>query len=53
MKLKILLLVDLRDMRLKYMHEQMIKDPAVKLKLATIMQVLPTIGNFLMVKQNN
>jgi hypothetical protein len=27
-------LVALRDMRLKYMHEQMIKDPAVKLKLA-------------------
>ena len=28
-------LVNLRDMRLKYMHEQMIKDPAVKLKLAS------------------
>jgi len=28
-------LVGLRDMRLKYMHEQMIKDPAVKLKLAS------------------
>ena len=28
-------LVALRDMRLKYMHEQMIKDPAVKLKLAS------------------
>jgi hypothetical protein len=28
-------LVSLRDMRLKYMHEQMIKDPAVKLKLAS------------------
>ncbi len=28
-------LVRLRDMRLKYMHEQMIKDPAVKLKLAS------------------
>ncbi|MEO6539986.1 MAG: S46 family peptidase [Ferruginibacter sp.] len=27
-------LVGLRDARLKYMHEQMIKDPAVKLKLA-------------------
>jgi len=27
-------LVALRDMRLKYMYEQMIKDPAVKLKLA-------------------
>ncbi|MEO6489935.1 MAG: S46 family peptidase, partial [Ferruginibacter sp.] len=27
-------LVSLRDMRLKYMHEQMIKDPAVKLQLA-------------------
>ena len=27
-------LVALRDMRLKYMHEQMIKDPEVKLKLA-------------------
>jgi hypothetical protein len=27
-------LVALRDMRLKYMHAQMIKDPAVKLKLA-------------------
>ena len=27
-------LVGLRDMRLKYMYEQMIKDPAVKLKLA-------------------
>ena len=27
-------LVHLRDVRLKYMHEQMIKDPAVKLKLA-------------------
>jgi hypothetical protein len=27
-------LVALRDMRLKYMHEQMIKDPAIKLKLA-------------------
>ncbi|MGC4101021.1 S46 family peptidase [Ferruginibacter sp.] len=27
-------LVNLRDMRLKYMHEQMIKSPAVKLKLA-------------------
>ena len=27
-------LVNLRDMRLKYMYEQMIKDPAVKLKLA-------------------
>jgi hypothetical protein len=27
-------LVALRDMRLKYMHEQMVKDPAVKLKLA-------------------
>jgi hypothetical protein len=28
-------LVALRDMRLKYMHEQMVKDPAVKLKLAS------------------
>ncbi len=28
-------LVALRDMRLKYMHEQMLKDPAVKLKLAS------------------
>jgi Peptidase S46 len=28
-------LVSLRDMRLKYMYEQMIKDPAVKLKLAS------------------
>ncbi len=28
-------LVDLRDVRLKYMHEQMVKDPAVKLKLAS------------------
>jgi hypothetical protein len=28
-------LVDLRDMRLKYMHAQMVKDPAVKLKLAS------------------
>ncbi len=28
-------LVNLRDMRLKLMHEQMIKDPAVKLKLAS------------------
>ena len=28
-------LVRLRDMRLKYMYEQMIKDPAVKLKLAS------------------
>ncbi len=28
-------LVSLRDMRLKYMHEQMIKDPEVKLKLAS------------------
>lgn len=28
-------LVELRDMRLKYMHEQMIKDPAIKLKLAS------------------
>lgn len=28
-------LVALRDVRLKYMHEQMIKDPAVKLKLAS------------------
>jgi len=28
-------LVNLRDMRLKYMHEQMIKDSAVKLKLAS------------------
>ncbi len=28
-------LVRLRDMRLKYMHEQMVKDPAVKLKLAS------------------
>jgi len=27
-------LVGLRDVRLKYMHEQMIKDPAIKLKLA-------------------
>lgn len=27
-------LVTLRDQRLKYMHEEMIKDPAVKLKLA-------------------
>ena len=27
-------LVGLRDVRLKFMHEQMIKDPAVKLKLA-------------------
>lgn len=27
-------LVSLRDQRLKYMHEEMIKDPAVKLKLA-------------------
>lgn len=27
-------LVNLRDVRLKFMHEQMIKDPAVKLKLA-------------------
>lgn len=28
-------LVGLRDVRLKYMHEQMVKDPAVKLKLAS------------------
>lgn len=28
-------LVNLREIRLKYMHEQMIKDPAVKLKLAS------------------
>lgn len=28
-------LVSLRDLRLKYMHEQMIKDPAVKLKLSS------------------
>jgi len=28
-------LVGLRDMRLKYMYEQMIKDPSVKLKLAS------------------
>jgi Peptidase S46 len=28
-------LVGLRDMRLKYMYEQMVKDPAVKLKLAS------------------
>jgi hypothetical protein len=28
-------LVALRDVRLKYMHEQMIKDPGVKLKLAS------------------
>lgn len=28
-------LVALRDMRLKYMHEQMVKDPEVKLKLAS------------------
>lgn len=28
-------LVNLRDMRLKYMHEQMIKDPSIKLKLAS------------------
>ena len=28
-------LVALRDIRLKYMHEQMIKDPAVKLKLSS------------------
>lgn len=28
-------LVSLRDMRLKYMYEQMIKDPATKLKLAS------------------
>jgi len=28
-------LVSLRDMRLKYMHEQMVKDPSVKLKLAS------------------
>jgi len=28
-------LVSLRDMRLKYMYEQMIKDPAVKLKLSS------------------
>lgn len=28
-------LVGLRDMRLKYMHEQMVKDPAIKLKLAS------------------
>ena len=27
-------LVELRDMRLKYMHEQMVKDPAVRLKLS-------------------
>lgn len=28
-------LVSLRDLRLKYMHEQMVKDPAVKLKLSS------------------
>jgi hypothetical protein len=28
-------LVSLRDIRLKFMHEQMIKDPAIKLKLAS------------------
>ena len=28
-------LVNLRDMRLKYMHERMVKDPEVKLKLAS------------------
>lgn len=28
-------LVALRDIRLKYMHEQMVKDPAVKLKLSS------------------
>lgn len=28
-------LVELRDIRLKYMHQEMVKDPAVKLKLAS------------------
>lgn len=28
-------LVELRDMRLKYMHAEMVKDPAIKLKLAS------------------
>ena len=43
----------LRDMRLKYMFEEMKKDPAIKLQLASSYAVLPTTGNFLMEKQNN
>ncbi len=36
-------LVALRDMRLKYMYEQMIKDPAIKLKLA---ENYATVANY-------
>ncbi|UEG50759.1 S46 family peptidase [Ferruginibacter lapsinanis] len=36
-------LVNLRDVRLKLMHEQMIKDPAVKLKLA---DTYATVANY-------
>lgn len=46
-------LVSLRDVRLKYMFEEMKKDPAVKLQLLPPMQVLPTTGNFLMEKPSN
>ncbi len=46
-------LVKLRDVRLKYMFEEMKKDPAIKLQLLLRMQALPTTGNFMMAKQNN
>ena len=46
-------LVELRDMRLKYMFEQMKKDPAVNLNWHPTMQGLPTTGNFLTVKQSS
>jgi hypothetical protein len=46
-------LVGLRDMRLKYMHEQMIKDPAVKLKLASNYAGVANYWKFLTAKQNS
>ena len=46
-------LVKLREMRLKYMFEEMKKDPAIKLQLPLAMQASLITGNFTMVKPNS
>jgi hypothetical protein len=46
-------LVKLRDMRLKYMFEEMKKILLPNFSLLQTMQALPTTGNFLKEKQSN
>ncbi|MEI9909543.1 MAG: S46 family peptidase [Bacteroidota bacterium] len=46
-------LVKLRAVRMKYILEEIKKDPAIKLQLAHPTEVSPTTGNFMTAKQSN